>query len=270
MGPTGVGKSTFINIAAGKEVALVGDDLESCTSTIQPVIVPYPGDPSRRVIFVDTPGFDDTYIDDTEILRRIAVWMANSYNENMKLAGVIYLHEISQTRMLGTSRKNFVMFNRLSGDKAAKDVVLATTKWSHIVEEVGKKREEQLTQTHWKKMVSLGSQIRRFDDSHQSAWDIVDVILRTGAIEALLIQDELVNLQKDIPATEAGCSLRNVLQELLKEQKEIAAQLKKESQSNEKLQERYNEAERRLRSTLDQIKELKVPLGRRIMAVFFP
>lgn len=32
----------------------------------------------RRLILVDTPGFDDTYIDDAEVLRRIAVWLAVS------------------------------------------------------------------------------------------------------------------------------------------------------------------------------------------------
>ena len=58
----------------------VGHGLSSCTAEIQPVIMdPHPNDPSRRLIFVDTPGFDDTYIDDTEILRRIADWLALSY-----------------------------------------------------------------------------------------------------------------------------------------------------------------------------------------------
>jgi hypothetical protein len=57
---------------------VVGHDLSSCTSTLQYAVV----DPSplegHRVIIVDTPGFDDTYEDDVEILRRIAVWLASS------------------------------------------------------------------------------------------------------------------------------------------------------------------------------------------------
>ena len=31
-----------------------------------------------RVVIVDTPGFDNTYEEDVEILRRIAVWLAAS------------------------------------------------------------------------------------------------------------------------------------------------------------------------------------------------
>lgn len=67
--------SQFIKYAAGeKNAVVVGHNLESCTSEVQPIKV------NRRegenpVILVDTPGFDDTKLPDTEILRRIAVWL---------------------------------------------------------------------------------------------------------------------------------------------------------------------------------------------------
>ena len=57
----------------------VGHDISSHTSTLQYEIVDDP--PPRkghRVIIVDTPGFDNTYVEDAEILRRIAVWLASS------------------------------------------------------------------------------------------------------------------------------------------------------------------------------------------------
>jgi len=84
MGPTGVGKSTFINIAAGQDRTLVGHDLTSCTAEIQVVRVTHPRFPSRRIVFVDTPGFDDTYVSDTEILRRIANWLKDTYTDDKK------------------------------------------------------------------------------------------------------------------------------------------------------------------------------------------
>lgn len=68
----------FINAAAGQNVTSVGHGLSSCTSKIQAISIPYPRDTTRRIVFVDTPGFDDTFIEDTEILRRIAVWLARS------------------------------------------------------------------------------------------------------------------------------------------------------------------------------------------------
>jgi hypothetical protein len=35
-------------------------------------------DNKGRLVLVDTPGFDDTYVDDGEILRRISVWLGLS------------------------------------------------------------------------------------------------------------------------------------------------------------------------------------------------
>ena len=57
----------------------VGHDMTSCTSKLQYEIVDNPPPlKGHRVIIVDTPGFDDTYVNDEEILRRIAVWLASS------------------------------------------------------------------------------------------------------------------------------------------------------------------------------------------------
>lgn len=68
----------IINRIAGKDVATVGHELQSCTASIQHVIVPHPTDEGRRIILVDTPGFDDTNVGDAEILRLIALWLARS------------------------------------------------------------------------------------------------------------------------------------------------------------------------------------------------
>ena len=93
MGPAGSGKSTvslehllfkssyvcscrakFINIATQQDGHTVGHGLESAPSTIRAVRVKHPitGEP---VIFIDTPGLDDTKKPDTEILSMIASWL---------------------------------------------------------------------------------------------------------------------------------------------------------------------------------------------------
>jgi len=65
----------FVNQASGSYLK-VGDDLDSCTSTIQEseefVL------DGRRVVLVDTPGFDDTCKSDTDVLKYIAAFLGES------------------------------------------------------------------------------------------------------------------------------------------------------------------------------------------------
>lgn len=114
MGPTGAGKSTFINAVLGQEGRMpVGHKLSSCTAqldyaVVDPKFIHYPKSlEGCRVVMVDTPGFDDTYEGDAEILKRIAEWLEKSYHDHaVVLAGVIYLHDISHDRFSGTARRN--------------------------------------------------------------------------------------------------------------------------------------------------------------------
>lgn len=69
----------FINSVAGRSVAKVGNDMDPCTTDIQPLVVPYPADLDRRIVLVDTPGFNiDDNVDEVEILKRVAVWLGDT------------------------------------------------------------------------------------------------------------------------------------------------------------------------------------------------
>lgn len=65
----------FINLISESHL-VVSDALKSCTSDVQT------GDPfeldGQSVVLVDTPGFDDTTISDTDILRKIAVYLSTT------------------------------------------------------------------------------------------------------------------------------------------------------------------------------------------------
>jgi hypothetical protein len=69
----------------------VGHKLTSCTAELDYAVIDSArlgdtvidsirsaGLQGSRVVIVDTPGFDDTYEGDAEILRRIAVWLEKS------------------------------------------------------------------------------------------------------------------------------------------------------------------------------------------------
>ncbi|KAH7925378.1 hypothetical protein BV22DRAFT_1129044 [Leucogyrophana mollusca] len=256
MGPHGVGKSTFINTTAGRTLTKVGHSTESCTATIQHAIFPYPYDTDRRVVLVDTPGLDDAYADEVEVLRRIAVWLAYSYNANLKLSGVIYLHDISQASVMGRARHNFAVFNKLCGAEAAEHVTLATTKWANVKSETGQRHEQQLRDT-WKDWLCQGSEMAKFTDTRQSAWDIIDSVTKKQPLDALRIQREMVDLGKRISETAAGNTLRTLLEEQVVMQKRrfIALQISKEGGDNR--QANLKETEDQIYMLLGQIQTLK-------------
>jgi GTPase Era involved in 16S rRNA processing len=54
----------------------VGHDLESCTSEIGIIKMTFPG---YNIVFVDTPGFDDTKRSDSDILKMISDWLEITY-----------------------------------------------------------------------------------------------------------------------------------------------------------------------------------------------
>lgn len=130
----------------------------------------------------------------------------------MKLGGVVYFHEISQTRMLGATKMHVDLFHKLCGEQALPGVVLMTTKWSHIVEVVGVRREKvNLVDGLWKDMVAAGSTVRQFEDTQESACDIINVILdkvrNTFTRDFLEIQQELVDIGCSVPEMNAGQTL---------------------------------------------------------------
>jgi hypothetical protein len=57
----------------------VGHTLESCTSEIKIVKLSVPELADGDVVFVDTPGFDDTHKSDSDILKMVADWLKSTY-----------------------------------------------------------------------------------------------------------------------------------------------------------------------------------------------
>lgn len=157
---------------------------------------------------------------------------AISYGDGMNLAGIVYLHDICQSRMTGTSSKNLEMFTKLCGNDALANVVLGTTKWSDVSQKAGERREKQLGDIFWQEMIAHGSIMLRVLDDEPSAWAILGRILQNRGVEGFVrIQKELVEERKFIEETEAGKTLRYTQKqyEALQQQRELAHQMEEDS-----------------------------------------
>ncbi|TFY83407.1 hypothetical protein EWM64_g598 [Hericium alpestre] len=229
MGATGSGKTTFINLVSGSDMR-IGRGLTSCTSDVQ-LAPPFEFD-GHRITLIDTPGFDDTNKSDTDILKLIALFLSTSYEQGMKLTGVIYMHRISDVRMGGVSRRNFSMFRQLCGDSTLKNVVIVTNMWGQVEREVGEEREAELrdNEIFFRPVLEKGAQLLRHENTRESGQTIMQYLLENRP-EALRIQRELVDQHLDISETAAGETLSRELMEQARKHRQELKLLQEEMQA---------------------------------------
>ena len=84
---------------------------------------------SYEIHLVDSPGFDDGGAEDAEILSRIADYVNTNYMLKERLAGVLYLHDITKGKIGSIGIRNLCMLEELIGVKKFKHCTFVTTKW---------------------------------------------------------------------------------------------------------------------------------------------
>ena len=183
------------------------------------------------------------------------------------------MHRITDNRMSGSVCKNLDMFGRLCGDVAARRVVLVTTMWDKVKDkEMTKNRVSQLENCFWKPLIDEGACHLQFENTKKSAWRIIHDV--KGSVEAMLLQEELVDAQKKLNETTAGRALYSQVEKLLLVQKEAMKQLRDEAKTNdptlaEELKKEYKKIEAQLHKTLDEIEKLKIQPLRRLKLWLF-
>lgn len=260
MGVTGAGKSTFVSHLADTYVP-VGSGLTACTQNVAVYRCKYSG--PVNVWLVDTPGFDDTHRSDTDVLREIARWLTESFSSKVILNGMIYLHRITDIRMQGSAMKNLHMFKKLCGHDATKNVVLATTMWEMVSPEDGERREQELMRTSefWGEMILRGAQVKRHQNTADSAWHLVEIFASRSSTRRkaiLTIQEEMVMQRKPLSKTDAGLELENSLSE---ERKKWARELE---QTRDEMREAL---EAKDKETLEALRETEAKMNQKIKDV---
>ena len=87
-----------------------------------------------------------------------------------------------------------------------KKTVLVTTNWgSRTDDELYIEREKELQANHWRSIIQEGAEVRRFLQTRESAWEIINVLLRSADLKVpLLLPKQLVDHQMPFLKTEAG------------------------------------------------------------------
>lgn len=232
----------------------------------------------QTVRFVDTPGFSDTHMSDTEILQMIADYLAAAYKQEMKLSGIIYLHPISDNRVTHHTTKNLEMFRKLTGEKNLKHVLLATSMWDKVSLEEGVRREDELKGKFWKLLTVMGAKTVRHDDTGESARQIAAMLLGNKPFY-LQLQEEMGKDNKALRDTAAGKEVMIELVRMKEEHRRELAEMEglikssaKESESviealSEHYQGRLSELERTLRDERQMNEAAVMSLTDRIQAL---
>lgn len=196
------------------------------------------------------------------------------------VAGIFYLHRVSDPRVTGTANKNLRLFRELCGANNFPDVALVTTFWRTVDATIATQREKEMRDIFWKDMIQGGSHVARFDGTHDSAWRVLGVLIpkqckdesarRTDekAAATLLLPKEIVIQRKRLNETRAGIALSDELRRLKRDQEEANRRLRDEVKSgnrqNKLIVQELEELEKKIDETSSQLKQLKISFLRKI------
>ncbi|KAF9036328.1 hypothetical protein BJ165DRAFT_1533166 [Panaeolus papilionaceus] len=242
LGPTGAGKSSFIEALAGpnhtlKKISssgLAGYTQQVTTYRVTGILLKTDG---RSLYILDTPGFADPKIAELDIVSSIRQW----WIDNLLVMITADSGPLNQRRVLNT-------FKALTGKDGASMVTIVTTMWDSGGEQASKRAErnfEQLKDEVWKAFIEAGSQITKFHNTHESALRVLDQAARKQSnitdlerfsiplnthvyatnlrddlisrLNTLHIQKDLLDAELDDPSIESDISLKTTLEAEVKE-----------------------------------------------------
>ncbi|KAH7339986.1 hypothetical protein B0J17DRAFT_716972 [Rhizoctonia solani] len=255
-GGTGVGKTSFVNDASGANLR-IGHDLPSCTKAVQ--AGPIFSVESRAVQLVDTPGFDDTTLTDTEILQQIAEFLLDQHARKQQITGILYIHRITDNRMSGASIRALSLFEKICGSQAMRNAVIITNMWSTPRDPQEEARENQLMNEYFRNAIDNGAKVaRRGGTGPRSALAILNLLLNCTPV-TLQIQTEMAIYHRPLDETEAGALVDQNLRKRLERQEKERVELEEELESAR--EERDRRAEEQL-ERFKRDKEVEVQLLR--------
>jgi len=197
------------------------------------------------MVLIDTPGFDDSYRDDAEILNIIGIYLQQGSKERKILTGVIYMQRITDNMMYGLTPGSLLVLRKLCGADRYTNIALVTSQWDLVAPAEGEDRENQLCAKdgRWGEMIRNGTTVHRHSNSKESAIKILRQFL-PKPLSVLQLQEELSTVHGNFGSTAA----RKEIVELLYRKEELISEA---NATREYLEGKI----RRLKAKMDMLKQ---------------
>ncbi|PPR01470.1 hypothetical protein CVT24_001874 [Panaeolus cyanescens] len=211
MGPTGAGKSSFIEALSGRHLGIAKDQLEGFTQAVSAFklvnVITNRGPSGRYPIYViDTPGFSDPNVSQLEIVQKVEKWMRDC--QFTVVTHVLYFTPITDIRIPGSKRRTLDMFKSLTGIETARDLTIVTSMWNMVFSEKqyenAEKRFHELSDDIWRDFTSQGTQIVKFENTQDSALSILNTVFSITSASHFFRFEEMIDKNLDIRDTPFG------------------------------------------------------------------
>ncbi|KAI6000347.1 kinase-like domain-containing protein [Pisolithus orientalis] len=245
----------------------VGHDLTSHTSEVKATRCTLE---ESSMVLVDTPGSDGTTKADLNVLEMISDWLNKEYRKGTTLAAILYFHRITDNHMPArTPLKNLRVFQKLCGKNAMPKVVLVTTMWDEVEEDVGQQRLMKLKDGYWKVMTSGGSTTFEYMNTQASAMQLLKAIeCQERKQEGIRLQEEISEMGLELRETAAGqvlcCTLEGLAAMRMEALRKIQAGSKgTDEKAIQDLWKEYTQMNAQLTSALTEARLLKMSVKQR-------
>ncbi|KAF9032573.1 hypothetical protein BJ165DRAFT_1534985 [Panaeolus papilionaceus] len=186
MGPTGAGKSSFIEALAGEsqKLSISKDQLAGYTQTVTAYrlvnVMHTDWDGTMRPVYlIDTPGFSDSKISEIEVVNMVRKW-GDDNHQMYYSTSIFYFTPITETRLPGSRRRTFKMLKKLLEDNSTNSsLIVTTTMWDTVHNEQTQNRADsnfaQLRDETLKEFVkSPSTDVIKFMNTRNSALQAID------------------------------------------------------------------------------------------------
>ncbi|PPR04362.1 hypothetical protein CVT24_013196 [Panaeolus cyanescens] len=145
----------------------------------------------ERIVLVDTPGFDGNQpVEDEKVVKRIQEWYKNNYKASLLAGGILYLHNINDTRTEAASPADWVHLSRLFGPSGAVvgRLVVVMSHWhdadgNEALLNQFNERKEELAEK-WKTLIGAEPKRIAFYDTPESVQEALELLLSDEAVTA--------------------------------------------------------------------------------------